>query len=1027
MPEIPSNNNTKQKEDVNRNKEEFFASLNASASQSVENQKEDFFESLKDEKKPIVKKSESIADNNSERRNLLSAGFSNQEINDYLGTTDESPDDSTHPLIRAIGNSADYLAITLPQNVGSVITGSASWFLSKGAGAIIGLREGMDSGDYEKGMQEGKRIEELIANKLTSQPTDSQAKLDMEVLSNVIEWFTGPAKEVSEIAETAVSENPILQAIGYDKLAPWIKYISEFGTELLMFKMAHSGAKTGGRAIESGLSKAETKIGRVKAKPKDVADVVIDNVLRDKSPEQALTDYKGVYPETSEKVTEPTDLPKNISTDRNVLANYTADRLKLEQSEMGELKQRKFIQTVKESPTTEEGLRTKVEDIKPQEYTVQPNKESLAKAEERISTSAEEAERYVLSDEAVSAEKGATFVSLIEKNQNEGRFDKAVELVEAYDMQLRESGRFIQAASIWNKLTPEGFLRWAQKEINKVNNNRGFIDKILKKKSELTKSDKEYIIEEMNKIQQMPEGIEKNNATLNIIDFVAQKTPPGIVEIIDAYRYQNMLSGWQTQERNIGENLFNTFVTRPYDLTMKGAIDHIESGLFGKERESFVKDVPLYYKSVLNSIPNAVEAFRATWRGDLALEKPDLGVNTRSIFQQRRTRQLPRSLTIVQRFMEASDRFNSSLIGAGEYAINIKKGMTEANAREAATKLAEKYLYREKTKITDNTISYASKAIADLGQLVSESRHLPVIGKPMGWFIPFIRTPINKGIAMIEHSPLAIFRKGFDAESKAKIFGGAAITAIGSVAAYQNKTTWAPPSTQKEKQFFYASGKKPFSVLIPTPTGEKWVPMWYLGPFALAFALPTAAKYYSEDQRTAYTKDAFEKMVDIAGGTARFIGSQSSTQSIGAFFNIMSGDLDYTFPGQLGFTTEQMIPLSGLIRTVNKIYDPVYRKPSGYLESIMKDLPVLSKQLQPHETPFGEEATRERWSVLLPYEYGNPDALYEYFDHVIQKEGQLNNLLNTIQKEREKIKYNRFKPEKEAEYLEKLDELLSDY
>jgi hypothetical protein len=1166
MPEVPATKQD-QSEDV------FFDSLklkNDGTEASIKQQEDTFFNSIKNSDKLLPEEIE-ITSDNQQRESLLQAGFSNAEVNEHLGIKDVGPESKTEGIVRALGSSADYISKTLPQATGAIITGSAAWFLSKGAGSIVGLREGIDNGgDFAKGMKEGERIEKLISENLTLAPTDPDAQNIVNTLSHVIEWFTGPAREVGEIAEDITTENPVLKAVNADQLAPWIKYMSEFGTELIMFKMAHVEAKKVGKKIDKAINFLEGKLKpqeKIDIAPEKVGDFVIDNILKERSPEQALTDYENIYPklaekpakesaevikkeqdiqrtiEAVEKITRETGksieevveifetpagkaqeikaltknikemdaeipslikeietkserikqegieaiekerlrqdiefgqrqadflgeeisrvekeielakIPPTISRKRaerfisnetyieaknrfaqktkqirtgldpemakdlvtigayhietgfrnfkewsDLMVKQSGEQIRPHLNDLWEKsntlfkegllnkageeiisdtkKQRKFIQTVKESPTTEEGLRGGVANVKPQEYVVQPNKASLSKAQKRINKSPEEAETYVKSDAPLSAEKGATFVSLIEKNQAEGNFSKAVELTVSYDMQLREAGRFVQAASIWNKLTPEGFLKWAQKEINKVNEKRGFTDRFFnKKKAELTKEDKLFITEGMAKINKMKDGPEKTKATLDMIDFVASKAPPTISEMIDAYRYQNMLSGWQTQERNIGENLFNTVITRPYDLAVEGAVDYVMSTLQGKQREAYVKDVATYYKNAISSVPNAIDAFKAVIKMDVeSFGKPDIGVDFQSAIGKARAKQLPKSLTVVSRFMEASDRFNSTLISSGEYSVLRSKGVSHETALAESKALGERYLYRNKFDVNKNDLSAMSKVIVDLDKLLVDSRHLPIIGKPMSWFIPFIRTPMNKGVAMIEHSPLGYARslQSFNRETLAKAIGGSVITAIGASYALDNKTTWAAPSDPELKKLFYASGKRPFSVLM----GDRWYPVWYLGPYAMAFALPAAAKYYHEDQKLALSDNSFEKMISIANGSARFIGSQSSTQSIGAFFNMLAGDVDYTTPHQLGFMTEQILPLSGLVRTTNKILDPVYRKPDGYLESIMKDLPILSKEIEAHTTPLGEEAEREVFNAFIPYETGKEDTFF---------------------------------------------------
>ena len=657
----------------------------------------------------------------------------------------------------------------------------------------------------------------------------------------------------------------------------------------------------------------------------------------------------------------------------------------------------------------------------PKDYIVQPNAESLAKADARIAKSLTDTVDYALGNAALTAEKGATFIRLMRKFEKEGDFDRAVEMTEAYDRQLREAGRFVQAASIWNKLSPQGFIRWANKQLEATKEKYSWQDTILRNKPEsfrLSKEEQTEIFKRMTEIRAMPEGAEKANATLEMIDIIAKKVPPSVSELIDAYRYQNMLSSPRTQMRNIGENIANTFFTRPVDITLKGAIDFVQAGLTGKQRKAYVKDVATYMKSSINAVPNAAHAFMSVWRLEKGAEigKPDIGFNVKDEFSKARMKQMPAALTIVGRFMEASDKFNSALIGAGEFAIMKKNGATDAQAYARANLLAEKYIYRDKLDPKDPDLSYFSKTLSSLGKMVNDSRKLPVLGILSKYYVPFLRTPINKGIQMIERSPLGLVRGKIDQEAAAKILGGSIATAIGATFALEGNTTWAPPSDAKEKEWFYASGRKPFSVRI----GDKWIPFWYLGPFALAFGIPAAVKNYTVDQKQSLTEGQLDQMLKISEGLAQFIGSQSSTQSIGAFFQAVSGDIDYTFPQTTAFTLEQFIPANGLIRYINTMIDPVYRKSGSFLEQIQKDIPYLSQQLEARMTPLLETAKREPHNYFLPYDVGIEKPVYEGMLPTQRHELRQKYLEQQMNKLIDDMNSGKVKPEDSFEKIQKI-------
>jgi len=643
-------------------------------------------------------------------------------------------------------------------------------------------------------------------------------------------------------------------------------------------------------------------------------------------------------------------------------------------------KDRKFLKTISEAKEIDPDLREEVKQIKPADYFIEPNAESFSAARQKIDKEGVDTLMdHLKSDAPPSAEKGALFHEMIKDAQKVGDYDRAIELMELYDTQGREAGRFIQTASTWTKLlSPTGFIRWADKQLEKVEGKYGWADTILKRKPEdfkLSKEEQEAVFKKFAEIEKMDTELDRADATLDLIGLVADKVPPSVSELIDAYRYQNMLASPKTQMRNMGENILNTFITRPMDIATRGAIDFAIAPLSGKEREAYVKDAAVYLKVAINSVPNAGRAFVESFkmaRGQ-TVGKPEIGIEASNEFGRARAANLPKALTVVGRFMEAADKFNMALIGSGEMAVQMGKGVPEAEAYAKGQELAEKYLYRDKLEAGDPSLSAMSHALNSLGKLIEQSRKLPGIGTLSKWYVPFLRTPINKAIQMVERSPLALARGEFSAESNAKILSGSVVVAMGALAAYMGETTWSPPTDKDEKELFYASGRKPYSVKL----GNKWIPIWYLGPYAFAFGIPTAVKHYTEDESKAIVKGGIDKLLDIAQGSAQFIGSQSSTQSIGALFSAMHGDVDYSFSSQTSFTAQQIIPAGSLVRYINTIIDPVYRKPKGFIENIEKNLPVLSKNLNAHMTPYLEEATRDPVNYFLPYDVGTAVPEFE--------------------------------------------------
>ena len=333
--------------------------------------------------------------------------------------------------------------------------------------------------------------------------------------------------------------------------------------------------------------------------------------------------------------------------------------------------------------------------------------------------------------------------------------------------------------------------------------------------------------------------------------------------------------------------------------------------------------------------------------------------------------------------MEASDKFNTALIGAGEMARLMESGVPEVDAYIKSQEVAEMYLLRNTFEPNDPRLSLLSKALNSVGRWIEAGRKLPVIGKPIKWYVPFLRTPINVGISMIERSPLGALRKPgtFSDEATAKILTGSIVSMIGAMFAAAGKTTWAPPTNKDEKELFYAAKKVPYSYNI---LGAN-IPVWYFGPYALALALPAAIKYYAVDNNRAITQNGLEKLFDLTNGLARFIGSQTSTQSIGALFSVLNGDVDFKFSSATGFTVQQMIPLSSLVRFTNTVLDPVFRHPKTFFEGIEANIPFLSKNIEPYRKPYGEESTRDPVNYFLPYDIGRLDEQSKKYEQLYKQ------------------------------------------
>lgn len=521
-------------------------------------------------------------------------------------------------------------------------------------------------------------------------------------------------------------------------------------------------------------------------------------------------------------------------------------------------------------------------------------------------------------------------------------------------------------------------VKFAQGIVDDANEKAGLLTKGVRKvrgKGEYQLADDtiDFIKNETTKLAGMADGPEKDNVIKGIMEKVNGDIPPGATELFDAYRYNNMLSNPRTQVRNLLGNAIQTGITKPLTMGVEGGVDWFKAGLFGKDRQAYVKDVPQYYKNMLNSFGDAMGQFKKGWAGDI--EQPDL-----KRIGAYRAESLPKALTVVGRAMEGTDRFFQTLISGGEFAVQKSRGLSDEAARKIANESAKLSLFRSATDARN--LSGQGALLSKIDGITDSMQTLGQKHKSIRWAVPFIQTPMNMTKEMLKLSPagFATLYKSKGAarnEQVAKALIGSAVMGVGAQLAASGNTTWSAPTDPEAREAFYSSGKKPFSIKI----GDKWIPMNHFGPFGYALGIPAAVK--DANDNGDIDESNFSKLGGILSGQAQFFTQQSYLQGINNFLNTVTGQEDATKNSSLAFTAGQVIPLSGLSRYVNSILDPVIRKKQGFSDTFKSDIPVLGAKfskdnLEARTNIFsGEDMKRNASDFFGPYSIGkessNPD------------------------------------------------------
>ena len=408
----------------------------------------------------------------------------------------------------------------------------------------------------------------------------------------------------------------------------------------------------------------------------------------------------------------------------------------------------------------------------------------------------------------------------------------------------------------------------------------------------------------------------------SVAEFYRKFVEPTLPEILDEFVYMNILSSPLTHIVNAFSNALQLAGLNPLTKLASGAVDAVASGLTGAERKHYISEVPDFYKGALNAVPEAVQGAISALKGERNLERPDLRhIPTLSKVVDIATLGIGK---YVPRALEASDVFFRTMVEGGEIeSLSKRLGHTpdqkemkkiESEARERA----DYYVFRKKPD-ADNKTGQGDllSAIDQMTNAIYRLRSVP----GFKWFIRFVQTPMNILKQGIEYSP-AGFATLKGAEDKAEQGGKAVIGSLvfagASWLAANNLTTWSSPTSQEEKNDFYAAGLQPYSVRI----GDKWVSYSKIGPLAYPLAMAAALHHFTKESPKALSDNEMDKVVDAMTGVMKFFSDQSYMQGLADLVGFARGEKTRA----VASAPTQLIPLSSFQGWVNNVIDPLQRK-----------------------------------------------------------------------------------------------------
>lgn len=410
-------------------------------------------------------------------------------------------------------------------------------------------------------------------------------------------------------------------------------------------------------------------------------------------------------------------------------------------------------------------------------------------------------------------------------------YEEAAELANATAKRLTEMGRGVQAASILNKLTPAGMVKFAAKEIQKYN-----LKNPLNKIPELSGKQAKEIGDKMEAVRNMPDGTEKKIAMFNLQKEISKLIPSSKLALVQNFWKAGLLTGIKTSGLNIASNAAHFTMERLKEIPASG-VDVLASVFTGKRTNV------LTTKGFLTGAKEG-------WQKGFQYLKT--GFDERNIGDKLDLVRVNYGDSKMGKIAQAYTDTVFRIIGAQDqpfYYATLRMSLSsQASAIAKNAGLKGKELAKQAEKLAKNptdemlryalidatTVVFQNKTI--LGKQAKRLQEIAGVGQ---FVVPFAQTPSSVAMQIINYSPVGIVKTIIENAGKGKfdqrLFSqglgrgivGTAPLAIGA-ALYQNGLISLdyPVGDERQIELDKAEGKTYNSIKI----GDEWNSAMVLGP-----------------------------------------------------------------------------------------------------------------------------------------------------------------------------------------------------
>lgn len=408
-------------------------------------------------------------------------------------------------------------------------------------------------------------------------------------------------------------------------------------------------------------------------------------------------------------------------------------------------------------------------------YDTVSNEESMSKALDRLNEGGEaELNRWFAkgTDNKAFSNLQTTWDStdvaegwiLLKRAQDNGDYDMMVEVAKKMREIGTKSGQAVQMYNLLARLTPEGMVKYATSELDEAwkiaskNKSKEWVDKYAQD-FQLTPDETEYIVNQMQKVEKMPDGRAKTVEIAKVQKMLQDKLPPIKGQGIKSWMRISMLLNPKTQVRNVMGNAVIAPVNAVAD-TFAAIADRQIAKKTGV-RTTGNTSIKNYAKGFKKGLAESYEDFK-------------LGVNTRNIqgnrfeigegksFNENHKGVLSKPRNAISKGFNRLDSLLSFVLDAGDrgfyeasFVNSINNQMTLNKTSEVTQDMIDVATNEALSRTWQDNNNY-TKFVLDIRRGMNK---INAKGYGLGdVLIPFAKTPANLTKAIVDYSPVGLLK-----------------------------------------------------------------------------------------------------------------------------------------------------------------------------------------------------------------------------------------------------------------------------